>query len=232
MRRLRNEIKKYYNEKREDVRGYVAKGYMKSWAPEHRIDADRGLKQYSTDARWNAYQAGKITREKAVELATVRALREVEENERENFEKLAEAEDAPVLGSVCVVVEWKRSETWGWNPKATATAYDEKGRMIGEYIGRASGCGYDKRSAAIAEALNQCASVIAILYTAEAERLEEVQPKGRREALGYGAGYGVMPYFEGGCGVSSIMGIMGKCGYEMRCTKSGNKLDVYAIEKK
>ncbi len=46
---------------------YIANGYMKSWAEEHRQQSDNGLKEYSTARRWEQYQAGEITREKAVE---------------------------------------------------------------------------------------------------------------------------------------------------------------------
>lgn len=48
-------------------------------------------------------------------------------------------------GSVFFSVEWTRSRTWGQCPKVL---------YRGDVAARASGCGYDKQSAALAEALS------------------------------------------------------------------------------
>ena len=47
---------------------------------------------------------------------------------------------------ISINVEWTRNTTWGYNPHATV--YTSNGDAT---EGRASGCGYDKESAAIAE---------------------------------------------------------------------------------
>lgn len=62
----------------ENRRFFILNGYIPTWAEEHRGDLDRGLKQYSTARRWEQYKAGEITREKAVEFATKRALKKIE----------------------------------------------------------------------------------------------------------------------------------------------------------
>ena len=49
-----------------------------------------------------------------------------------------------------IKVNWKKNRTWGLNPHASFYAFD------GLYKGTASGCGFDKLSSAVAEALNKC----------------------------------------------------------------------------
>lgn len=58
--------------------------------------------------------------------------------------------------SVDISVEWRRSATWGMCPTATVDArLSDAGVTIrrDHGSGHASGCGYDKRSAAVDEAM-------------------------------------------------------------------------------
>ena len=71
-----------------DTAFYIENGYFPTWAEEHRTDPDRGLKANSTETRWKQYQAGTITREKAVELATKRATKEIEKKTAAKLAKL------------------------------------------------------------------------------------------------------------------------------------------------
>ena len=54
--------------------------------------------------------------------------------------------------NIKIAVDWKKSRTWGYNPRATVWVYykDQSARTEGS----ASGCGYDKKSAAVGQALN------------------------------------------------------------------------------
>jgi hypothetical protein len=73
----------------------------------------------------------------------------------------------------------------------------------------ASGCGYDKQSTATAGVLNQHQTILKRLYAArDAEMTGE-----NRAVLGYGSGYGLPPYFEGGVGVSCHVKILEKIGF-------------------
>ena len=56
--RTENQIKREYARKRKAAAHFVKLGYYPDWAEEHRNDPERGLKQYSTPAKWAAYQAG------------------------------------------------------------------------------------------------------------------------------------------------------------------------------
>ena len=166
---------------------------MPTWAEEHHRDLDRGLKQYSTARRWEQYKAGEITREKAVELATKRALKEIEKDTAAKLARLDRVAVAPDLTFISISVDWVRSRTWGNNPHAEART------NTGTFSGTASGCGYDKESAAIAEALNQCDSVLKVLYTLKENGLRAgLSDKSKTAACGRSngdiCGYGAVSY--------------------------------------
>lgn len=213
---------------------YIENGYFPTWAEEHRTDPDRGLKEHSTETRWKQYQAGTISREKAVELATRRAIKEIEKTAAAKLAKLERVANAPELTFISVSVDWVRSRTWGYNP------YVEIRTNTGTYRGKASGCGYDKESAAIADALNQCDSVLKALYQLKENGLREGKTdesktaccgRSNHDICGYGAGYGAIPYFEGGVGASCFWGILKKCGFTTRGNHSGKHTDFYSVEK-
>lgn len=217
----------------ENRRFFILNGYMPTWAEEHHGDIDRGLKQYSTARRWEQYKAGEITREKAVELATKRALKEIEKDTAAKLARLDRVAAAPDLTFISISVDWVRSRTWGNNPHAEART------NTGTFNGTASGCGYDKESAAIAETLNQCDSVLKVLYTLKENGLRAgLSDKSKTAACGryngdicgHGAGYGAIPYFEGGVGVSCFWSILKKCGFSTSC-QHGKHSDFYSVSK-
>lgn len=220
---IKNAIEAEAAKKTADTLHFIRYGFMPSWAEEHRTNADRGLEQYSTAARWNAYKAGRLTRDKAVEYASKRAAAEVERWRATQLSKLHAAEAAPALNFVSISVEWKRSSTWGANPTATT------GSNYTTATGKASGCGYDKESAAIAEALNQDPAVMRELYALADQALAE--GVSYREFIGYGSGYNIVPYFEGGVGSSCFWSIFKRMGFTVRCAGSGKMFDCYTVEK-
>ena len=218
--KIENQIKKEYARKRKDTAHFVKLGYFPDWTEMHRNDPERGLKQYLTAAKWANYQAGKIDRKKAVELATARAWKEIDKQERNQLEKLKNAENAPDLKYIDISVYWTKSRTWGAIPHAEIRTNN------GIYRGTASGCGYDKESAAIAEALNQSPEIMKLLY-----KVKEKHPaKAHRELFGYGSGYGILPYFEGGVGYSCFETIFKNCGCICSRVGSGKMFDAYHIE--
>lgn len=220
--------------RKDGKRFYIENGFCRTWAAEHRTDPDRGLKEWSTPKKWEAYQAGTLPREKAVEIAQKRAAADVEKWREKQLSKLRTAAAAPALSFLSVSVEWKRNSTWGHNPTATARTDD------GTFSGHASGCGYDKESAAVGEALNKSPAVMRVLYQAAEQAMkngESFQTLSSgcvswRDVLGYGSGYAILPYFEGGVGVSCFWSIFKVCGYECRSTGSGKMFDAYTVERK
>lgn len=212
---------------------YIENGYFPTWAEEHRTDPDRGLKANSTETRWKQYQAGTISREKAVELATKRATKEIEKKTAAKLAKLDRVANAPDLTFISVSVDWVRSRTWGYNPHV------EVRTNTGTYYGTASGCGYDKESAAIADAFNKCDSILKALYQLKENGLRAGKTDESKTAscgrsngdiCGYGAGYGATPYFEGGVGASCFWSILKKCGFSTSCHYAKHS-NFYSIEK-
>lgn len=220
--------------RKEETAEIIANGYLKTWSEEHHQQNDNGLKRHSTETRWNQYTSGKITRAEAVELATKRAYKQIDKDTAEKLAKLERVANAPDLDYISICVEWKRSSTWGMNPTAYARTNTES------TSGHASGCGYDKESAAIAQALNQCDSVLKALYTYKENRMKEGQNDhsgtactghDNRHIIGYGAGYSTIPYFEGGVGASCFWNIFKKMGFETHGDHSGKHSDYYHIGK-
>ena len=228
--KLTQRINEEAEQHKQDAISFIVNGYMLSRAEEHRNNPDRGIKEYSTRAKWADYQVGRIDREKAIELATKRAIKEVEKITAETLATLNRVANAPDLDFISVSVDWVRSRTLGYNPHA------EVRTNTGIYYGSASGCGYDKESAAVAGAFNQCDSILKALYNLKENGLrvgktdtDETACTGvdNRNICGYGSGYSVLPYFEGGVGVSCFWSILKKCGFNV--TEYHNKHNDFYI---
>lgn len=144
------------------------------------------------------------------------------EKELNRIETIKNANDN--IKSISINVEWVKNNTWGYNPHATV--YTNDGNTT---EGKASGCGYDKESAAIAEALNKNNNILKLLYNYKNKKMT-LKRTNNHDILGYGSGYGVLPYFESGVGVSSLLNIFRKLGYTIT-EHHTNKSDFYTIQK-
>ena len=143
--------------------------------------------------------------------------REEAKNTSKRLEDLALAESCKLPESFNISVEFTSSRTWGSIPHATVTAEQRR------TFGTASGCGYDKESAAIASAMNENPEIMRILYD-HAER-------------GDGFPYSVhtfagLPSFDGGCGISCFRSVFDACGYECRQVGNGKNFSAYTITRK
>lgn len=213
---------------------YIKHGHYAHWNEQNRRPSNNGLKQWSTSCRWQQYQDGQISREKAVELAVKRMEKDTEKTRQQRLARLETVANAPELSDTSVYVRWVRSNVWNYNPHAEV--YSNSGYTTG----KASGCGYDKRSAAVAEAFNNNPSVLRVLYMAAEKVLERGESPASKTAstgyswgacIGYGAGYSVLPYFEGGVGVSCFWSILRAAGYDVKEDERGKLQDYYYISK-
>lgn len=143
--------------------------------------------------------------------------REEAKNTAKRLEALALAESCELPESISISVEFTRSRMWGSIPHATVTAEHRR------TFGTASGCGYDKESAAIADAMNQHPAIMRILY--DHAESGECFPCSVRTFAG-------LPSFDGGCGVSCFRAVFEACGYEWRQVGNGKTFNVYAITRK
>ena len=133
--------------------------------------------------------------------------------------KVEAIENAPDFeGEFVITVSWIKSPTWGYNPRAeTSTGREYKS---------ISGCGYDKLSTATGEALADNYSIMKVLYA-----LKDANPDLKNNDLfGYGAGYGILPYFEGGVGIDCHVNILKKLGFDVHHINNKNT-DVLIIKR-
>lgn len=230
---IKREVTQDGETRKSNTAFYIENGFMPSWTEEHHSEPDRGLREHSTKTRWNQYKAGTITREKAVEYATARMMKAIEKETAAHLAQLDEVAQAADLNFITISVYWVRSQTGGHNPRV------EVKTNTGAFMGSASGCGYDKESAAIADALNKSNSILKALYTLKENGLRAGQSDKSKTAscgrsnnsiCGYGAGYGAIPYFEGGVGVNCFLAILKKCGFKT-IENHGKYSDFYNIEK-
>lgn len=150
---------------------------------------------------------------------------------------IADIENAEVLlnsdlkiNKIVIAIEWKKSATWGNNPHAEVKVFYNNNH-IEIFTGSASGCGYDKRSAATAQAFNKCEALKALLYKAENKRLKDKNGTTRRDFLGYGSGYGALPYFEAGVGFRSHETILNNLNFKTSLyDESSATYDLYIFE--
>lgn len=80
---------------------------------------------------------------------------DLKQNEQKRARAIAWLEkcnNAPALDSLLINVEWVKNRTWGNNPRAEVCVYNTA-HEVERLSGSASGCGYDKRSAAVDSAL-------------------------------------------------------------------------------
>lgn len=134
------------------------------------------------------------------------------------------------INKIVISIEWKKSRTWGNNPYAEVKVFYNN-NQIETFTGSASGCGYDKRSAATAEALDKCELLKALLYKAENKRLKNHSEVTRRDFIGYGSGNSSIPHFEGGVGFRSHETILNNLNFKTTLyDESSATYDLYIFE--
>lgn len=170
------------------------------------------LQRESTPTRWKQYQEKRITYPELVEYTSQRIRRKYEKMLQSDLETIALCEKVEMPEIISILVEWKKSSVWVYNPYATV--------KIGSatFKGSASGCGYDKLSASIANAFNKSYRIQKILFEIKEKALQEGETGNNHNIIGYGAGYGAMPEFEGGVGMSCFINILQKAGYRYNIT--------------
>lgn len=193
-------------------------------------ESETALRNCSTARRWEQYQGGHITHQQA----EAYAMRRTEKHEAKEYAaKLARIEAAESTNvksaTISILIEWKQSRTWGYNPTAHVTLTAETADGTHKYqtaTGTASGCGYDKGSAAVAQALNSMPIIDAELIRAKNARLTY------GEGMPYGSGYGVMPYIESATGLECIASVLNACGYRCISSQAAGTCEAYSYEKR
>lgn len=178
-----------------------------------------------TNTQIKKYNNDELTTKEVKEILKNKIVKEYQTRYNKDIKKLETIEQAnDDITTINISINWVKSSAWGYNPHATITTNNG---TIAE--GRASGSGYDKESASIAEALNKNNDILKLLYVAKNKKMT-LKNNDNHNVLGYGSGYGVLPYFEGGVGTSSLMNIFRKLKYNV--TEYHTKTsDFYTITK-
>lgn len=170
-------------------------------------------------------QKERLTKSEQKEILKNKIIKDYEKRLIKNLKRIDTIKNAnDNIELITINIDRVRNQTWGYNPHATI--YTNNGDTT---EGKASGCGYDKESASIAEALNKNNDILKLLYTAKNKKMT-LKNTNNHDILGYGSGYGVLPYFESGVGVSSLLNIFEKLGYTIS-EHHTNKSDFYTIRK-
>lgn len=185
---------------------------------------------YLTSLMNKRFEAGNLPLDTAILKARKALLLDYDKRLAMVLAKIEAVESVEFADTITISVAWKKNSAWGMNPTATAEA---RGSHYESATGTASGCGYDKESASVASALNQCPSIMKILYSRLESELEKNSTiMHAKEIFPYGSGYTVLPYFEGGVGIECFCTIFEFCGYEWQRSGSGKNFDCYMVTKK
>lgn len=176
------------------------------------------VRECSTPKQWEriaAMQDAEPIATADIDKLTAKAVKRVQKSAADAAAKVQAVTQNAAPQFIRLYITWTRSAVWGWNPHCTLTTWTENGSGYKDETthGRASGCGYDKTSAACAEALNASDIVRGAL-------VRFVNDGGSNYGV-YTAetlNYPVCPYFEGGCGMSTITETLRKMGYKVTDT--------------
>lgn len=134
---------------------------------------------------------------------------EAEAEMNKTLDSVKRAFAKPMPDSIRVDEEWKKSRTWGNCPTVEVWMGGEYGK------GHASGCGYDKESAAAATACRAIISSVRIIATCA--YIDHLETKFRGElAKTYGYNFNIYQIsFEGGVGYNCHQSIICRAGFDL-----------------
>ena len=171
------------------------------------------LNFYTTNLRQEQYKEGKISMDKFKACAKTKMLKETKKQLDKGLKELEKIENNHKMFDALYIQVQSKKTNLGYQFKATLSDTTEK--IEGSYTG---GWGYDKLSSAISEVLNEYLPLKELLYNYKEKYLFEnkLLQANNHEIFGYGSGYGILPYFEGGVGVNSYYKIFNTIGLELK----------------
>lgn len=146
-----------------------------------------------------------------------REINDINKKRQAMLKRLDAVSQAEPLQYVEARVEWKKSRTWGYNPHVDAWT-------TGGYYntGKASGCGYDKESAAIEHALIDSLNLQRFII----ENLSKL-----KNEYGIETRFGIAHLSIGGKGVNTLLNLFRKVKGWTVDEMHGNSFDGYKIRK-
>lgn len=198
-----NEIKSA-SESEDPAKVELLEWYMRIYSPKSRIRWEKMSKQERV-----SYVIEKIRKEAVKQLS-------------KDLQIIEDAKQASEVDRIIINVEWKRSQMWGSNPSASVEVRTKTG-FFRYNSGSIGGCGYDKESAAISEALNKSNEVLKMLFEAKDKDIKN----SNENIFSYGMNSGILPTFSSGCGVSCFYDNFNAIGMKFEKISGGNSFDVY-----
>ncbi len=153
--RVRAQILRYYRKERKETEARLEGLVSESW----RTDPQPlGLVRWKDESDEDFERRLMAEKARRVSDATEHLKKGLPKWERRELARLEAADRAGELWEISIRMEWRKSRTWGMCPRVEAwvRTRDKNGNWDcdgGMRKGHASGCGYDKSSAAICEAI-------------------------------------------------------------------------------
>ena len=172
----------------------------------------------SQDLTWqlkNQLPKGKKVKSFSLEDLKIYLLKRIDKNRIKAIDAINKEynsiENAPDFESLDISIEWKKSSMWGMNPHAELTVYSKN--SYARYKATASGCGYCKLSAVMADVFNQSLSLRKLILN--------------NDRLVYGLRD---TYFSsGGVGVSTLQNAFDCLGLKLKQTATGKTFDAFSV---
>ena len=175
---------------------------------------------FNIDTKNQKYIKGDLETKKQFLIARIN--KELEKNIIKKIDEINLVYSANDLVSVKIQIEWKKSKMWGYNPTCNIVVIDDKDRYFNYTSGSIGGCGYDKKSTSVAEALNASPTLRKLFC----EKGENVTSYGFTHQNNYS-----LPYLEGGVGCECYSRVFAEMGYKFESIAHGDIFDVYNISK-
>lgn len=145
-------------------------------------------------------------------------LRRLDRAEAKKIAELDRIATAPAVRCISIRTDWVRNSTCGNNPHTVAAIFTDTDAA--RYFGRASGCGYDKYSAAVTQALNACDSVRRLIIENYNKLNKEMEHNG---CYIY---FDIIPSLAtSGSGINAVKRVLTACGLTVRSEYNGKKED-------
>ena len=175
---------------------------------------------FNIDTKSQKYIKGDLETKK--QFLIVRINKELEKNIIKKTNEINLIYNANELVSVEIQIEWKKSKMWGYNPTCNIVVKDDKNNYMNFTSGSIGGCGYDKKSTSVANALNESLTIQKLFC----EKGDNVTSYGFTHQRNYS-----LPYLEGGVGCECYSRVFEEMGYKFESIAHGDNFDVYSITK-
>lgn len=159
-----------------------------------------------------------------------KAIKQLIKEEEKYIKELDQIAAAPDVSYISINTEWVKNRYWGNNPHTTArVGFVAPELCPNTYTGRASGCGYDKYSAAVTQALNQSDAIKKVIC----EHLHQLKKAGRYpHSCNVWNCCGLPRLCTNGSGISTLRGVFECCGFKCEEDRSGKHSDYLHFYKK